>query len=295
MSAPNWRYNAQLFSALTKTDTTVGIYGGYDDATKLHSVNFAESTIDVKAATRYMPAIGEPVVLTWLNRQLRLTGPARTKSSEGTVLSVAPPLASVSSNSNIYNMPYDVQLAGQLATNDQVVIDWDYRNGYVKSKLSAAGVSADAPPKLSIDQKPFTLNFFAKQSGSFKDSKWWTQDVRATDDDIGGWFYGNVIRKSLRNDAYISSVEIYLPARSTGGALPKIGRHSEDTRPSGSLSVSDAAARGDRAGWVRLPKEWAEGWRDSAGGVAVSHGGTNIYKGIQANRQSGKLRIRGRQ
>lgn len=297
MSAPNWRYNAQLFAALTKTDTTVGIYAAYDPATGLHTVNFAESTVDVKPHTRYMPAIGEPVVLTWINNQLRLTGPARTKSTEGTVLSVAPPLVSVSSNANIYNMPYDVDLQGDLATNDQVVIDWDYRNGYVKSKLSTSGTNADAPPKLSIDQKPFTLYFFAKQSGSRKNSKWWTQDVIADDDNVGGWFYGNVIRKSLRNDAYISSVEIYLPPRSLKGALPKIGKHSEDTRPTGddSLSVSEAATRGRKSGWVRLPVEWAEGWRDSAGGVALNDGGKNIYKGIQADRQSGKLRIRGRQ
>jgi hypothetical protein len=295
MSAPNWRYNAQLFAALTTTDTTTGIYAGYNDTTRLHTINFAESSVDVKASTRYTPAIGEPVILTWINKQLRLTGPARARSSEGVIISVANPLVGVAANSSIYNMPYDVNLAGDLAINDPVVIDWDYRNGYVKSKLSTAGANADTPPRLTVDQKPFTLNFFAKQSGSYKDGKWWTQDVRADPDDVAGWFYGNVIRKTLRNDAYISSVEIYLPPRSTGGALPMIGRHGQDSRPSGALSVSDAATRGDRNGWVRLPVAWAEGWRDSAGGVALSHGGTNIYKGIQANRQSGKLRIRGRQ
>jgi hypothetical protein len=301
MSAPNWRRNAQLFAAIEKTDTTIGIYAGVNPTTNLHTVNFAESTVEVNSATRYNPPIGEPVILTWINGILRLTGPARAKASEGTIISLQQGgLFGVGTNDNIYNMPADVTVAPNLQVNDAVVIDWDYRRGYIKSKLTAAGIDGDKPPKLTVDQKPFTLNFFAKQSGSKKDGKWWTQDVIADDDNVGGWFYGNVIRKSLKNDAYISSVEIYLPLRSGKGPLPQIGRHSEDTRPSntGSFSINDAATRGKRSGWVRLPVEWAEGWRDTDGGVGIRQqgsSGTNRYKGIQADRQSGKLRIRGRQ
>lgn len=308
MSVPNWRRNAQLFAEITKTDTTVGIYAGYDYVTRLHTINFAESTVQVPASTRYLPVAGEAVILTWINRRLRLTGPARAKSSEGTIIGYSAPYATVANGNELYQLPVSVPIANAgLATNDEVVIDWDYRGGYVKDKLTAAGTDPDKPPKLTVDQKPFTLYFFAKQSGSRKSfnpagsapsySKWWTQDVIADDDNVGGWFYGNTIRKTLRNDAHISSVEIYLSPRSLKGARPNIGRHTRDTRPGDddSLSVSDAAARGGKSGWVRLPVEWAEAWRDNAGGVALSDGGTNIYKGIQADRQSGKLRIRGRQ
>jgi hypothetical protein len=307
MSVPNWRRNAQLFTALSTTDTIVGIYSDYDPTTGLHTVSFGSSEVQVKSSTRYMAIIGEPVILTWINKQLRLTGPARARSSEGVVIGVANPYATVVVGDNIYNMPMSISIAASIAVNDNVVIDWDYRNGYVKDKLTAAGTAGDKPPKLTLDQRPFTLYFFAKQSGSRKSfnpkgaapaySKWWTQDVIADDDNVGGWFYGNVIRKTLRDDAFISSVEIYLPVRTTKGGLPKIGRHTQDVRPgdNDSLSVQDAATRGARSGWVRLPTEWAETWRTTAGGVAVNDGGTTTYKGIQAARQSGKLRIRGRQ
>jgi hypothetical protein len=315
MSAPNWRLNAQLFSTLTPTDTVVGTYQGRDG--DLCTISFGtytddddgavQSVVSVQSVTRYRPWPGEAVVLTWIKNQLRLTGPASTYSSNGVIAQVGNPYVHVTSNGKDYTLPYAVSLTGNLAVGDNVAIDWD-AGGYVKDKLTAAALGPDQAPKLTTAQKPFTLNFFAKQSGSRKSfnppgsstpaySKWWTQDVIADDDNVGGWFYGNVLRKTLRNDAYISSVEIYLPVRSTKGGLPKIGRHTRDTRPSDadSLSVSDAATRGARAGWVRLPTEWAEAWRDNPGGVAVNGGGTTVYKGIQANRQSGKLRIKGRQ
>lgn len=305
MSVPNWRRNAQLFTELTTTDTTVGVYVKPDG--DLNVVNVGESTISVRSSTRYRPRNGEPVILTWTNGRLKMTGPARAKSSNGKVVSVANPYAVVTVDGKNYTLPFAVSLAGTLAANDPVAIDWDYDQGYIKDKLSAAVVGGDVAPKLTINQRPFTLYFFAKQSGSRKSfnpkgaapayQKWWTQDVIADDDNVGGWFYGNVLRKSLRNDAFISSVEVFLPLRSAKGGLPKIGRHTRDTRPndSDSLSVQDADTRKKRSGWVRLPVEWAEAWRDNAGGVAVNDGGTNVYKGIQADRQSGKLRIRGRQ
>jgi hypothetical protein len=307
MSVPNWRKNAQLFTALTTTDTTVGIYVG--PAGDLNVVNVGESTVSIPAATRYRPSKGEPVVLTWTNGRLRLTGPARAKASDGKILALhlTDGLADVLSEGKKYSMPMSIKISQDLTVNDAVVIDWTYRNGYVKDKLTAPGVEDPAEPRLTIDQKPFTLYVFAKQSGSRKTfnpkgaaksyAKWWTPDVIADDDNVGGWFYGNVLRKSLRDDAFISSVEVFLPVRHTKGGLPKIGRHTKDTRPTGddSLSVQDADTRKARSGWVKLPTEWAEAWRSNAGGVAVSHGGTTTYKGIQAARQSGKLRIRGRQ
>jgi hypothetical protein len=302
MSLPNWKRNAQLFTALTSTDTTVGIYVGRSG--DLSTVNVGDSTVDVRATTKYRPWPGDPVILTWTNGRLRLTGPAHTKSATGVVQSVGVPYITVACDDRSYRLPYAVSLEGGLKAGDKVAIDW--AGNYVKDKVSADPPDVYAGPKLTTAQHPFTLYFFAKQSGSYKSfnpkgaapaySKWWTDDVHADDDDVAGWFYGNTIRKSLKNDAWISSLEVYLPVRSTKGAgLPKIGRHTQDTRPSGSLSVSDEATRHRKSGWVTLPKEWAETWRDSPGGIGVQHGGNTIFKGIHADRQSGKLRIRGRQ
>jgi hypothetical protein len=306
VSVPNWRKNAQLFTALTVTDSTVGIFVGVD-SDGLNVVNVGESTVSVKAATKFRPAKGEPVTLTWINGRLRLTGPARAKSSDGVVVSVNNPHVTVKVEGINYVLPFAISITDQLEVGKPVKVDWDYRNGAVTDVLSTVDPDNPAEPRLTIDQKPFTLYFFAKQSGSRKSfnpkgaakayTKWWTQDVIADDDNVGGWFYGPTIRKSLRDDAFISSVEVFLPPRSVKGGLPKIGRHTQDKRPSGDdgLSVQDADTRKARSGWVKLPTEWAETWRANAGGVALSHGGTNVYKGIQANRQSGKLRIRGRQ
>lgn len=324
MSVPNWRRNAQLFTEQSTTDTVVGIYEGRDG--ELSRISFGtydtddsglvESIVSVKSSTRYRPRPGEPVILTWTNRQLRLTGPARAASAQGKITEVGNPYVHVLCDGKDYTLPYAVSLAGNLAVNDTVAIDWD--GGYVKDKLSATTIGPDQDPKLTSDQRKFDLSFFAKQSGSRKSfnpkgsapaySKWWTQDVIADGDNVGGWFYGDVIRKSLRDDAYIASVEIYLPLRSITGGIPYIGRHPRATRPgdSDSLTLQDKGTFGT-SGWVPLPVEWAETWRTAVGGVGVDNAtvilnpgapdvrGKVIYKGIQAARQSGKLRIRGRQ
>src|SRR4051812_35541688 len=136
MSVPNWRRNAQLFTTVSKTDTVIGIYQGVD-GDGLSVVSFGsypdddsglvQSIVSVRSSTRYRPAKKEPVVLTWINGRLSLTGPAHPKAADGTVVSVANPYVTVVCEGKTYTMPFDVSVAGNIKAGDPVAIDWDYR------------------------------------------------------------------------------------------------------------------------------------------------------------------------
>jgi hypothetical protein len=273
------------------TDTTVGIYVERDGHDAV--VNFRDSSVTVRMETTYRPVPGEPVTLKWFGKQLRVTGPTRARASTGKITALGYPRMTVDVEDETYKLGYDVKL-DDLAVNDKVAIVWS-GGGYISAKVTATNDDQAATPRLTTDQKPFDYVFLAKDSGSYWDGKWRSRDVLAAKG--GGWFYGPAIHHNIRDDAHIESVQIWLPLRTVDkkGALSKIGRHTQDTRPKGDLSLSDLAVRKPRSGWVTLPDEWAEGWRDSKGGVGISGGGDNVYKGIQANRQSGKLRIKGRQ
>jgi hypothetical protein len=286
---PDWAVSQR--TDIDEVLTTVGTYVERDGEYAI--INFRDSSAPIRMATTYRPVPGEPVTLTCVKNQWRVTGPTRARSSTGTITKVAYPRVTVECDDKSYQLGYSTKL-DDLHVGDKVAIVWS-GGGYVSDKVTATNDDGNATPRLTTDQRPFELNLFAKQSGSFRKNKWWTQDVRA--DDGGGWFYGADLARKLRDDARITSVELYLPLRSAKGALPKIGRHTQGSRPSSALSLSDTFRAKARSGWIRLPVAWAETWRASAGGVGISgtDSGDNVYKGIQADRQSGKLRIKGRQ
>jgi len=271
------------------TESTIGTYVERDGRNAV--VNFRDSSVSVPMETTYRPVPGEPVTLKWFGPLLRLTGPTRARASTGKITAVGYPKVTVDVEDETYKLYYDVKL-DDLAVNDRVAIVWS-GGGYVSAKVTGTADNSPATPRLTSDQKPFDHIYMAKDSGSYWDGRWRSRDVLAAKG--GAWFYDAASLKRIRDDAHIESVQIWLPLRSSKGGLSKIGRHTQTKRPSGDVSLSDLAVRKPRSGWVKVPIEWAESWRANGGGVGISGGGDNVYKGIQANRQSGKLRIRGRQ
>jgi hypothetical protein len=293
VSAPDWRAQAKLNGGLQKTTQTLGLFVA--DVDGRAQVNVFDDTIEARYATRYKPRPGEGVVLTFFGNQVRVTGPTASKNRLGKVTAVAHPYLTITCDGRTYkNMPYTVsyQSAGP-KVGDTVAIDWD--KGYVEDAVTADPVDAAVTPKLTTNQEDFKVYVFARQSGSFETEKnrWVTRDLYCGSKYSAGWFYGSAIRDKLRDDAYISSVEIFLSLRTKKGDHPKIGHHSDASEHTGGVSVYDGVTR-DWTGWVPLPVAWANTWRTELGGVSIS-GGDSIYRGIGTDRQSGKLRIRGRQ
>lgn len=295
MSAPDWALQAGFNTALTKTTSSLGIYVA-DTGDGWAVVNVFDTTITCRYATRFRPRVGEGVVLTFHGNKVRLTGPTASKNKIGTVTVVDHPYLTITCDGRTYDeMPYTVSYENSgPKVGDTVSIDWDA--GYVIDAVTATPTNAPATPKLTTDQQPFTHELFAKQSGSFDTAKnkWTTRDLYCDSHHQAAWFYGSTVKNNLRDDAYISSVEIYLSLRVKKGDRPKLGRHSDASEQSGGVYSSDTFTLPHWNGWVALPTAWADTWRTTVGGVTIS-GGDSVYRGLGTDRQSGKLRIKGRQ
>lgn len=303
MSVPSWRRNTQLFAALPKTTSTIGLY--VKDVGGLGQVQIGDGTITVRYATRYRPRPGEGVILTFFGNQVRITGPTAARDSVGKITAVhaSTGLVDVTCDGKSYSMPYTQSYENQSNTagglgplvGDTVSINWD-GTAYVIDKLTATVVAPDIPP-LTSSQRRFTRTFAPTQSGSYTSAKnkWTgrTTDLFCDSAHQAAWFYGTKLKDTLKNAALIESVEIYLSLRTKKGVEPSIGRHSDASEQAGGVSLSDLAVRGWK-GWIPLPTAWGDDWRVNVGGVGIT-GGSSIYRGIGTDHQSGHLRIRGRQ
>lgn len=305
MSAlPSWRLNAQLFTALEQTTSTIGVF--VRDVNGRATVNIGDGTITgIRYATRYRPRKGEGVILTFYGNTVRITGPTVSHDNQGTITAVdaAHGVVTVLCDAKHYTLPYTQSYENESNTSgglgplvgDLVSINWDGVS-YVIDRLTAATVDPDVPP-LTSNQRNFTKVFYPTQSGSYVTarSRWsgTKADLYCDSTHQAAFFYGNTVKTTLRNAAWIDSVEVYLSLRTKSGAEPTIGRHYDGSEQSGGVSLSDGAVRGWK-GWVPLPVAWAEDWRAAVGGVALT-GGESVYRGIGTDHQAGKLRIRGRQ
>lgn len=296
MSAPDWRDQAAFNASLPKTTQTVGIY--LETVNGLAVVNVFDDTITCRFKTHFRPVRGDGVILEFFGNTVRLLGPTSSKANIGKVTTVGHPLLTVSVEGKSYQLPYTVAYETQSnppKVGDTVAIDWS-GGGYVTGSITATPAGGTATPKLTTAQHPFTFTLYAKQAGSYDTAKarWVSGDLYCDSSHQAAWFYGNTIRNQLRDDAWIQSVEIYLSLRVRQGAVPTLGKHSDASEKAGGVSSSSTFTVKHRTGWIPLPVAWGIDWRANVGGVTIT-GGSSIYRGLGSDRQSGKIRIRGRQ
>lgn len=249
------------------------------------------TTIAVRSVSAYPPIQGEPVRLERRGGEVLLLGPSVPRSALGRVTATGTPRITVeypSGSGVTQQMPYNPLYSPTV--NDIVVINWE-SGGAVICKLTAVPnvITPDvpAPPSPSIfHPEPFT----AIDSGSFNTSRR-NNNVYASDSFTSGWFYGSTVNDTIPDTALIISARIYLPAIQIGGAMPNLGYHSNATAPSGSLTVSGAAALSARSGWVPIPTSLIDVLKASNSGLGFNHGGYNIYKAVATDGLSGALDI----
>lgn len=257
----------------------------------LARVNVQGATVDIRCDGWTPPIPGQPVRVDILNGQMRVTGPSSARSALGVVVEAldSNTRARVTVDGTVWTLP--VMAPYVPIPTDQVVIDW--QSGFILGEQ--ANVPQDTTPgTIPGAPKPFTdLLVLAQGSGKYQVSWWGNGDVRASNNNVGAWFYHGAF--SVLAGADISRVEVYFPPpwRAVGALF--IGLHPHPTRPAGNPGIGSLVSSAQRAGWVTLPAGWGTVLRDNPGwGIGVTSGaGDNQWPGVPQDGMSGALRFAG--
>ena len=251
-------------------------------------VNIGDRSVSIPCSGFYPPLAGMIVQVERRNGRLLLTGPAVPLDPMGVMVSAGTPKALVNSGGVEYLL--GLRAGYSPVVGDAVEINWS--TAIIQGKVTVAAVPADTtanPPAAAGPLSPDPV--FAEGSGSYQ-GRWWMNDVWASNNNDGAWFYGGRIQSALAG-ASMAKIEIYLPLMSQIGNV-QIGVHSSGSQPGGPVAASMLTALGNRSGWVELPLAFANYLRDNAGGIFVQGGsGSNRWKGTQKDSLSGALRFQG--
>lgn len=259
------------------------------------------AVVDVGGARLSMPSVGtyfpipnDPVRVLRTDQGPFLLGPAAPRAAGGVVTATGSPRITVeyppgSGVTKLMGYPADVVPA----VNDLVVIDWA-SGGTVTAVVTALPDFDEPPaPPVSTSGGTQTIVFTAIDSGNYQAGGWWTNEVWASDNNDGAWFYGSKVKDTIPGGATVSKVEIYLPSYYTFGSAPNFRTHTDGTRPAGAPSYTATVTplSSARTGWVILPTSVGDFLKANTGGTGMKQGGFNKYRGTQTDAQSGALRI----
>jgi hypothetical protein len=258
----------------------------------LASVQFGEGApVSIPAVGQYPPWPGDSVQVERRNGRLVMTGPTVAKSGMGTITATGTPKATVVCDGVEYLLPYRDGYTP--VVSDDVEINW-------VTQVIQGKVTTLVPPPV-VDPGtgggtagPFDFTFPAQQSGTWNGTRWQSNDVQASDHNMGAWFYGATLADTLRDDWTVTGTFIYLPLVQELNVC-NIGLHGATEMDPGSWPGSTADIPLDpRSGWVQLPNEFGAGLNVFGGGITVTSGnGLNVWLGTQSDGASGSLHITG--
>lgn len=187
------------------------------------------------------------------------------------------------------NLPSGPVVLGKLAVAQPAVVQ--------QTAVPTVAVTPTAP-------RVGTLTAPAIDARSFRNSKWRTDSAVVAQDDWGGfgvntgaWFYGTTISDALRG-ATVTAIDMRFRRRSGGVSAAQtahVYRHASATRPAG--NVASAAGPVDvligigETAVVTLPVAWGQALVDTGGGLFISGSPYVVLDGLDADPQSGLLRI----
>jgi hypothetical protein len=288
-SRTNQDRTSEALARIPTLETLTAIFVSQTGA--LAKVNQGNRTIDVRSVSRYPLIPGESVRLEYRDSALVVTGPTLPRAATGKVVGTGSPQCTVEypdGSGVTKQMPYPSTYTPTL--NDIVSINWE-TSGSIEAKLTAlpaVTVPGTKAPEGVVEYHPSP--FPAIDAGSYRLGSWWTQDVIASDNNSGCWFYN--IKDTIPDSATITSARIYLPLRSAPGSeSPQLGRHSL-TSKSGAPSVTAAAALEPRSGWVSIPTSLIDYLKANDGGLGFVAGYSyTIWNGVNIDGLSGALDI----
>jgi hypothetical protein len=279
-----------MLAAMPTVSRLVGTYVDTDGVRGVVDVGGGRIPADYSG---YLPAVGEPVWVLFINGTATILGPTQLKPDRGTVTG-APSgnLVPVSTIAGAFSVPY----ASGLSLSNGQIVKLGAANG---NELFAYAVMSTSPTPATPPSPPgggssegFSV-FTAIDSGSYQ-GRWWTGEVYASNTNTGAFFYGSKIADTIPDNAAILSIELNCSIRMLQYQAPIIGYHGSPTKPGGNVSIGGAAAVNITGGYVALPTSIGDYLKANAGGIGIATGGYSILNALAADAQSGALRIRWR-
>lgn len=237
----------------------------------------------------YIPEVSETVWVLFVGGTALILGPTVLKGDSGTVASApSANLVAVATDGGTITVPYASGLT--LSIGQRVKLGSWSGGGFVYAVISTTPVPNTPPVTPVPSGGTFSQTFLARDSGSYR-SGWWTNDVWASDNNTGAWFHGSAIADTIPDSAAILDIKLYMSPSQAYGYAPNIGYHGSPTKPGGNISPGGTSAIGVSSGWVSIPASIGDYLKTTPGGIAVNHGGYNIFRSIQSDASSGALSI----
>lgn len=277
----------RLIGAKTQVRVLIGTFVGLSGSRVL--IDVGGGRIPAQSATAWRPRINDDVTVVFIDETPYLWGPSTPLAAEGTVVSVASSLVTLTTDMGPVVATYP--LGATLTAGQQVKLFWS--NGpHVISVMSTTPVAPTPPPAPGGGGGPHQQTFTAIDSGSYG-SRWFTGQVYASASNLGAFFFGTKIPDTIPAAATITGVEMYISPVQISGSAPNVAVHAHAGKPGGAPSLSTVAAVGIGAGWVGLPISVGNALKAGGGalGVGFNHGGFSIMRDLGADGLSGALRI----
>lgn len=275
----------ELIDGKSSVRVIAGNYRGLDGLRAL--VDFDGGRVPAHFATSWRPALNDAVWVMVVDSVAWLVGPTAPLASDGSVVSVASGLATISTDVGTVVATYN---SGVTLTAGQQVKLLAHNGYHVIGVKSTSPTAPEVPGGPGTGGGRVTQTFTAIDSGSFQVS-WWNADVWSSANNRGCWFYGSKICDTIPDTAVIVAAEIYLPPPiKLLGARP-FGRHPYATKPGGAPSITATSTLPGTSGWVPIPTSLIDHLKVNVGGFGFDLGGYNIWPGTQRDGQSGAVRV----
>lgn len=248
------------------------------------NVNIPGSTVDIPMLVP--PVVNARCYVGFLANRPVCLGPVALPPLVTATASASGGLVSVTGDDG---QKYTVAADGfTISSGDRLVVHWGDRGGFVIGKQSAdpltgtvIGGGGNVP---GGGQQSRTFNSIASGSqsgsGSSGSGNFWTNDVYASDVNVGAWIFGTQIADTIPDSAVIDAIAIGVnQIDGSGGTSPNFGLHGLSSR-SGVLTVSSAVAVPGGTGPKGLPLSFGDALKTGAAmGIGTAHGGYWIYSG----------------
>ncbi|AGW41748.1 nucleoside-diphosphate-sugar epimerase [Leifsonia xyli subsp. cynodontis DSM 46306] len=252
-------------------------------------VGSSSSRIPAHLGTSFLPEVNEPVWVWNIDKQWFVTGPVASKPDRGTVVSVASGLVTLTTAlGTTVIAPY----TGPSPSAGQIMkLLW--HGGPFAMLMSTSPVPNTPPPAPGGGTTTHQDVFTAIDAGSYGSGRWWTNQVYASDKNLGCWFYGTKTADTIPASATIQRVELYVSPERISGSPPNIAVHGYSAKPGDAPALATVAAVAISGGWVTLPASIGNNLKAGGGyvGVGFNHGGYSILRSLAEDGFSGALRI----
>lgn len=254
-------------------------------------VDFGGGRVPADMGMSVLPEVNDPVWIQLVdNRDPLVVGFTIPRPAGGKVTQITGDVALV--DTALLGV-IEADMLALVNVGDDVILHW---NGgpTVLGTLVSARTTPDAPGAPGGGTRDYAPEFSALQSGSWRDGRYWTSQVRAGDTNQGVWTHGTKIADTVPASALIKSVELFISPVSVGGSAPIFGLHGLTALSGGPAFGPQAAIAVPRSGgWMPLPTNWGDLLKAGGGyrGVGINHGGNSIFNPAGVG-QSGAIRIR---